>query len=270
MIIDCFPYYDQKELLELRLKLLYEHVDKFIISEGNHTHSGNPRRFTAKETILQLGIPLDKVEIVPVQMLPKSLEDNVWIRKCQQRNVAARFINKGDIAIISDCNEIINPQFIQYYCDVVKSNSNNILRIPLAYLRSKANLRVFSNQNIPVRWARPFMCMSHHIRLLTLSRIRESYNCNLDSILYKDIFTYDNGIIEDAGWYFSSMGNHNKIKEKESTFINNDQCSLIETYTSNINSINPLDGTTDILRPYPTENLPDIIDQLPAVKKLLL
>ena len=32
-IVDCFPYFNEKELLELRINLLYDHVDKFIISE---------------------------------------------------------------------------------------------------------------------------------------------------------------------------------------------------------------------------------------------
>lgn len=39
-VIDCFPYFHEKELLELRINLLNYHVDKFIITDANCTHSG--------------------------------------------------------------------------------------------------------------------------------------------------------------------------------------------------------------------------------------
>ena len=40
-IIDCFMYYDEDVLLDLRLNILNEYVDKFIIVESKFTHSGN-------------------------------------------------------------------------------------------------------------------------------------------------------------------------------------------------------------------------------------
>ena len=39
-IYDCFMYYDEDELLDLRLNILDEYVDKFIITESKFTHSG--------------------------------------------------------------------------------------------------------------------------------------------------------------------------------------------------------------------------------------
>ena len=40
-IIDCFMYYDEDNLLDLRLNILNKYVDKFIIVEIKFTHSGN-------------------------------------------------------------------------------------------------------------------------------------------------------------------------------------------------------------------------------------
>ena len=40
-IIDCFMYYDEDNLLDLRLNILKKYVDKFIIVESKFTHSGN-------------------------------------------------------------------------------------------------------------------------------------------------------------------------------------------------------------------------------------
>ncbi len=40
-IYDCFMFFDEEMLLDLRLNMLNEYVDKFIITESKFTHSGN-------------------------------------------------------------------------------------------------------------------------------------------------------------------------------------------------------------------------------------
>ena len=40
-IIDCFMYFDEDHLLEIRLETLFKHVDKFVIVEANLDHAGN-------------------------------------------------------------------------------------------------------------------------------------------------------------------------------------------------------------------------------------
>ena len=41
-IFDCFTFYNELDILELRLKEHWDHVDYFVISEANLTHQGNP------------------------------------------------------------------------------------------------------------------------------------------------------------------------------------------------------------------------------------
>ena len=43
-IFDCFIYFDEDLLLELRLNTLSEFVDKFIIVEADITHTGNTKQ----------------------------------------------------------------------------------------------------------------------------------------------------------------------------------------------------------------------------------
>ena len=40
-IYDCFMFFDEEMLLDLRLNILNEYVDKFVITESKFTHSGN-------------------------------------------------------------------------------------------------------------------------------------------------------------------------------------------------------------------------------------
>ena len=43
-IFDCFMYYDEDLILDLRLNLLDSYVDEFVIVESSYTHSGEPRK----------------------------------------------------------------------------------------------------------------------------------------------------------------------------------------------------------------------------------
>ena len=40
-IYDCFQFFNELDLLEIRLDTLYDHVDYFVLSESNKTHSNN-------------------------------------------------------------------------------------------------------------------------------------------------------------------------------------------------------------------------------------
>ena len=42
-IFDCFMYFDEDLLLDLRLNILYDYVDKFLILEAKEDHQGNKR-----------------------------------------------------------------------------------------------------------------------------------------------------------------------------------------------------------------------------------
>ena len=64
MLIDCFPYFNERELLELRVSLLKDHVDGFLIADADRTHRGEPKAFTCAETIKELGLPDELIEVI--------------------------------------------------------------------------------------------------------------------------------------------------------------------------------------------------------------
>ena len=43
MIVDCFTFFNELDLLEIRLKYLYDSVDYFIIVEADKTHNGEDK-----------------------------------------------------------------------------------------------------------------------------------------------------------------------------------------------------------------------------------
>ena len=52
-IIDCITYFNEPLLFDIRLNILNEHVDHFIVSEALYTHSGNKKKLILIRTTIQ-------------------------------------------------------------------------------------------------------------------------------------------------------------------------------------------------------------------------
>ena len=114
MIYDCFSYWDEDLLLDLRLNILNKFVDYFVIVEGNKTWQNNPKKLRFKIDKFQKF--KDKIIYVPVEDMPDG--DDPYKRENFQRNCILRGIknSKGDdIIMISDLDEIPNPNLIKNF-----------------------------------------------------------------------------------------------------------------------------------------------------------
>ena len=47
-LVDCFMYFDEDLVLDIRLHTLFKEVDKFIIAEATKDHAGNPKKLNFK------------------------------------------------------------------------------------------------------------------------------------------------------------------------------------------------------------------------------
>ena len=56
MIVDCFPFFNELDLLELRLNELKDVVDVFVLSEATLTFTGKPSRFILMRIKIDLKI----------------------------------------------------------------------------------------------------------------------------------------------------------------------------------------------------------------------
>jgi FkbM family methyltransferase len=269
-IYDCFPYFNEKELLELRIKLLYNKVDKFIITDANKTHRGTQKEFTCKKTLLDLGLYDEKIEVIELDLPDYNEEKNAWVRERMQRNAAAKFIVDGVLAIISDCDEIINPEFVDYYASISTKHPNNILRIPLVNLNARADLRAYDNYNNPIKSHSSFFCQAHHLKKYTLSDIRESASMYKNFVEFTDIFITEDGVIKEAGWHFGWMGGSARHRIKASSFLHWDEVELVKNYIPKENENDLLGRSAIVLKKYPIENLPSLIFQNEHLKNFLL
>lgn len=248
-IIDFFPYFDPTgvELLELRVNILQNHVDKFIICESNKTHSGLPVEFKLKQRIQELGLPSEKIEVIELNIpedseLQIELMDvfNCYENNKNQQSIRARarerlqkdsllkvlkYYGDNTLFLVSDSDEIINPKYINWLSETVIYNQNIIIKVPLVHLEGAANLRVYRSDNNPKLWDRGmFMCTKQQLLRATPSQIRS----NVDNP-YGIFYLHQNGIREeDMGWHFSWMGGPEKLAVKRQAFTHyNDTFSNI-------------------------------------------
>ena len=134
-IFDCFMYFDEDVVLDLRLNLLNKHVDFFVIVESKFTHKGEKRelKFNLKKykkfenKIIYLIFDNQPEEINKVNIdddeKKKSIKYimNALYRENGQRNYITKGLSKADendIIMISDVDEI--PKLDEVYFKKVK------------------------------------------------------------------------------------------------------------------------------------------------------
>jgi hypothetical protein len=284
-VYDCFPYFNEKELLEFRIKLLNDHVDGFYIVDANHTHSGIPKELSCLNTLKELNIPLDKIKVIELELPSYWENSDNYFRERTQRNVVSQHFEDDAVYIISDCDEIINPEKIDEFVDDVLNNPNNIIRIPMAFLNCQADLRLCHSTGQNATFNTPFLCTKKHVEEYTLSDIRQDYAQNYNNIKYLSIFPLDeNQQLIESGWHFSWFGGTSAIKTKMKSFLHsydgrNDifatavadipskqMHDYLDSYKPKVGSSDPYGRSDFYLKGYPIENLPQKLFELEHLK----
>ena len=209
-IYDCFTFYNELDLLELRFEELYDHVDHFVLVEANRTFQNNEKPFYFEQNLNRFSRYMDKVIHIRVDDMPT--ETDAWGREAHQRNSIARGINDAndnDIVIVSDLDEIIRPETV----DAMRADSENSiwgLRMPLFYF--KFNYMLTTTDSIYTTWG-----MACRKQLLTNA---EDLRRNRFSLNGFALNHNTNGIhmMEHAGWQFSYLGDTEFAKSKIQSF----------------------------------------------------
>ena len=116
-VYDCFTFFNEFELLELRLKALRDVVDYFVIVEANLKHNGEPKDFNLLKRADDFKDFFPKIRYVASDLskVPfKGVGD--WSLENAQRNAIMNGIGdaaEDDLIMISDLDEIPAPDIFQ-------------------------------------------------------------------------------------------------------------------------------------------------------------
>jgi beta-1,4-mannosyl-glycoprotein beta-1,4-N-acetylglucosaminyltransferase len=204
-IFDCFPFFNELEILELRFMELYDTVDYFVIVEANKSHNGTPKEFVFEKYKNDYKKWLDKVIYVKVEDMPEYNPDDVFRLEYHQRNAIWRGIRDvarvGDKILVSDCDEIPNV-------DQLKANLNNDFRQTFKmtlfyYYVNNACLGSWCGTTMDL-----FENITPRIQSMRWFAIKNRYRKRVP------------WVIRNGGWHYAYMtgGDVSKIRQKISLF----------------------------------------------------
>jgi hypothetical protein len=277
MLFDCFLYFNEKELLELRYEILKDVVDGFIITDANRTFKGDPKPFTCVETLRELGIPEDKVQVLHVELPSKEEILNPWMREYAQRDALAvgmRMTPPDSVFFFSDVDEIPRPDSLLEAVKLAKESPERCVRLSMPMFYGRADLRVVNPDGKPDEAPNNWICgtvVLHQHLEQSLSQIR----MNVNDIVVGDC---------DAGWHFSWMGDAERLKTKVQSFSHcyddipnsvapansKEMLDFMDSYRATAGATDPLGRTDHILIDYPHESLPPELFRIDRVRSFLL
>ena len=224
-IYDCFQFFDEEMLLDLRLNIMDKYVDKFVITEATYMHNGKPKKLNFD--ISKYSKFKDKIIYIVVDQAPPNLFEifesdkdkkdtrgqklvlNGYKRDNYQRemaNEALKNIDPNDWILINDIDEIPNLKNV----DLNKIKSKfvifrqkifyykfNLLYPNLFWYGSKACKR---KDFISPQWLRNVKHRKYPLWRLDIMFSKRKYS---------DIF-----YINDGGWHFTNIRSAADIEKK--------------------------------------------------------
>jgi|TARA_B110000046_G_C12934957_1_gene373161 beta-1,4-mannosyl-glycoprotein beta-1,4-N-acetylglucosaminyltransferase len=238
-------YFDEEQILELRLNVLDEKVDFFVIVESIYNHRGDKRDLLFnKNKFLKFS---KKIIYLVSEEIPKNVEPinenedkkekdrkyimNAIYRENAQRNLISKGIknaNKDDLIMISDVDEIPKLESLD-----LKSIKNEIFIFKQHMFHYKYNL-VLPN----FKWTGTKAIKKKNLispQWLRNIKDKKYPYYRIDIIFSKKKYT-NLKIIDDGGWHFTNIKTPKMIRHKFKSYLHHfefDQTNLVESDIEN-------------------------------------
>jgi hypothetical protein len=143
MIVDCFRFFNELDVLELRLRTLDAVVDRFVISEAPFTFRGDPKALYFSENAERFAAWCDRITVV---VYPGPPVDNAWTTADRQReHLSTALVDcaPDDLILIGDCDEIPDPRLVTH-----RPQPGRILAHRMVMMKAYANRAVDGGANV--------------------------------------------------------------------------------------------------------------------------
>jgi beta-1,4-mannosyl-glycoprotein beta-1,4-N-acetylglucosaminyltransferase len=235
MIYDCFTFFNELELLELRLHELAGVVDKFVLVEATQTHTNQPKPLHYQENRARFSAFHDKIIHVIVDDLPQSSDP--WIPENFQRNSIARGLTHcrpDDFVLVSDLDEIPRATTVEKMSREIPFNENFFPRAAHAFLNSRTFLSVFHRRGLrrQLRKHHPFVWkfeQDFYRYFLNGRSLRPPRSFGTRMLRFRDFSCAEElrhsgyKIVRAGGWHFSWMGGVRRIQEKLAAYAHQER-----------------------------------------------
>ncbi len=221
-IYDVFTFFNELDLLEIRLNILNSYVDYFVIVEATETFSGKPKTLYFEENKERFKKWLPKIKHYVIKDTPKNENDkncdqnilklakespNVpkgvlhWLKEFYQKESIKKALiglNDDDFCFISDVDEIWNPNIL---IDYSRDDVFRLRQMVYAY---------YMDNHSSEMWFGTIATKYKNIKNSVLNHLRTENQTRYT-------------LLSKGGWHFTSLGGAQKIIEKiEATYSKDD------------------------------------------------
>ena len=225
-VYDTFIFYNELDLLELRLRELYDHVDVFVLVESNLTLTNHLKPYIFEENKERFLPWMDK--ICHIKYVSRA-NDHFWTNADDQRDAVIEGLgdaDDNDIIMYSDLDEIIRPSSIDY---LRTQPQTTVFGFHMPLCNFKFNyVRVFPVPGPFDIWS--MAARASWIRQFSVQALR-----NLRSSLYNlpapidykgrtGVLTPDQVLtIKHGGWHFSYLGDEKWLADKARNTVHQEE-----------------------------------------------
>lgn len=230
MVYDCFIFFNELDLLEIRLNELNEVVDKFVLIEANKTFQNNHKPYYFEENKERFSPFLDKIIHIKLDKYPLFIPIinpfTPWKLEFFQRNsIVKGLVNckPEDIVLISDVDEIPKASVLK---EMLAKGIDQIYGLKMDMYMYFLNNQLIYDGGSSMTIEQSKDGIWHCTAVLTYKLLKQKPN-RLRKIIMRtrrrgEVFK----IIPNAGWHFTYLGGVKNIIKKLEAFshteFNND------------------------------------------------
>ena len=227
-IFDCFMYFDEEIILDLRLNILNKYVDYFVIVESIFTHRGEKRKlkfdykkfekFKNKIIYLISDLEPDNIQKIFENETEEEKSNkyiiNAILRENKQRNFIANGLKEAeedDIILISDVDEIPNL------------SEQNFKKIKSKIIMFKQDMFYYKfNLKLPnYIWIGSKACKKRYLKTPQwLRNIKDKkFPFYRFDILFSETKYMNIKFINNGGWHFTNLKTAAEIEYKLKSYL---------------------------------------------------
>ncbi len=231
-IFDCFMYFDEEVVLELRLNFLDKYVDYFVIVESEYTHKGDKRKlkfdhkkfekFKNKIVYKVYNKPPKDLETINKEDDEKTRGYKYIMNALKRENGQRNYIEEGlkeakdnDIILISDVDEIPNLSNINF----------NKIKEKIFLFKQDMFYYKFDLKLPGIIWTGTKGCRKKNLinpQWLRNIKDRKYSKLRID-ILFSDKKYNSIKFFNDGGWHFSNIKSPEEIEHKLKSYLHHQE-----------------------------------------------
>jgi len=277
-IFDCFIFFNELDILDIRLNTLDQEVDYFVLVESTRTFTGQPKELVYQQNKERFARFHDKIIHVIDDEMPAQV-DSTYVREAHQRSAIGQGLGTAqpdDLIIVSDVDEIPKPELLR---KARETASGRITYFEGVYYHFYLNWRLADRKDLMTsrmiefkNYRDGWLVRSTKGRRSTSMPLWVEYIMWLPYAAYRHRAFLQRQVCRNGCWHFSFMMSPDDVRRKLSAYktpdrleATNSRAEVVEERISQRRSM--FDGEIVLA---PMTELPDYVQKHPGKFKHMI